>query len=187
MSVASTSVVPIVKSYSGWSIALSVLMILAGTAAIILPPVAGIVTALFFGWLLIFGGGAHLLYGWHTRSRGGLVWELILGAVYIAAGIYLLLHPVVGLASLTLALGIYLGVESILEFVLSYQFRLGPGWGWLLIDGIITMFLAALIFWTWPWNIPWVIGTLVGISMLFSGVARLVISLAARRLGNELA
>jgi uncharacterized membrane protein HdeD (DUF308 family) len=107
-----------------------------------------------------------------------------LGFIYIVAGGYLLANPVAGLATLTLVLAVYLFVESILEFIMSYSLRPMRGSGWLLFDGIITLILAIMIWRTWPSSSLWVIGTLVGISMLFSGVARLTISLAARRGAN---
>jgi uncharacterized membrane protein HdeD (DUF308 family) len=56
-----------------------------------------------------------------------------------------------------------------------------------LFDGIVTLILSVMIWRTWPSNSPWVIGTIVGISMLFSGIARLMLSLAARRLVSALA
>lgn len=175
-----TSVRSIVKESLGWSIALSVLMIVAGVLAIIVPPAAGIAVALIVAWLLIFSGGAHLVFAWYTRTAGGLVWELLLGVLYILVGGYIVIHPAAGLASLTLALAIYLFAEAILEFVLSFRLRPMPGSGWLLLDGIITLILAIMIWRTWPSSTEWVIGTLVGISMLFSGITRLMLSLAAR-------
>jgi uncharacterized membrane protein HdeD (DUF308 family) len=68
----------ILKKSLGWSIALSVLMILAGFLAIVVPPFAGIAVALFVGWLLVFSGAAHLVFAWHTRTTGGIIWELLL-------------------------------------------------------------------------------------------------------------
>jgi uncharacterized membrane protein HdeD (DUF308 family) len=187
MSTAPVSGIAVVKKALGWSVALSILMILAGCLAIFVPPAAGIAITIFIGWLLIFSGVAHLVFGWHTRSNGGLIWEVLLGIAYIAVGIYLLLNPIAGLASLTLALAIYLLAEGILELILSFWLRPLPGWGWLLFDAIVTLILAVMIWKTWPSNTPWVIGTLVGISMVFSGVARLMLSLAARRLVSALA
>ena len=168
-----------------WSIALSVLMIVAGVLAIIVPPASGIAVAVLVGWMLVFGGAAHLAYSWHSRHGGGLFGGLLLGVIYVVAGGYILLHPVVGLESLTLVLAAYLLVASILEFILAFQLRPLSGSGWLLIDGIITLVLAIMIWRTWPGNVPWVVGTLVGISVLCSGVARLTISLAARRVAAD--
>jgi len=187
MSVASTSVSTIVKKSLGWSIALSVLMILAGILAIVIPPAAGIAITVLMGWLLIFSGGAHFMFAWHTRDTGGLLWELLLGILYIFVGGYLLLNPIAGLVSLTLVLAIYLFAEGVLEFILSFRLRPMPGWGWLLFDGIVTLILAMMIWRTWPLSTEWAIGILVGINMLFSGISRLMLSLAARRVLSELA
>jgi len=171
----------IAKESVGWSIALSVLMILTGVLAIVIPPVAGIAVLVVVAWLLMFSGAAHLVFAWHTRTAGGMVWELLLGILYILVGVYALLNPVAGLASLTLVLAIYLFMEAVLELILSFRLRPLPGSTWLLFDGIITLILAVLIWRSWPSSSEWVIGTLVGISMLFSGAARLSLSLAARR------
>jgi len=91
------------------------------------------------------------------------------------------------MVSLTLALAIYLFAESILEFILAVRLRPMPGSGWLFVDAIITLVLAIIIWRTWPANAGWVLGILVGFSMLFSGVSRLMLSLAARRLVSEMA
>ena len=68
-----------------------------------------------------------------------------------------------------------------LELALSLLLRPMPGSGWILVDSIITLILAVMIWRTWPSSTEWVIGTLVGVSMLFSGVTRLMLCSAARR------
>jgi uncharacterized membrane protein HdeD (DUF308 family) len=182
-----TSAATFVKKSVGLSIGLSVLMIVAGIVAIASPIAAGIAVNLLIAWLLVFSGGAHLVFAWHTRSSRGFLWELLLGVLYVFIGAYLLMHPLAGLASLTLALAIYLFMEAVFEFALGFTLRPLPGSGWLLLDGIVTLVLAVMIWRTWPSSTPWVIGTLVGISMLFNGSSRLAISLAARTLTNKLA
>ncbi len=174
------------KESVGWSIALSVLMILGGVLAIVIPPAAGVAVLVVVAWLLMISGAAHLVFAWHTRTAGGIVWELLLGVLYIFVGAYAFLNPVAGLASLTLVLAIYLFMEAALELILSFTLRPLPGSKWLLLDGIITLVLAILIWRSWPSSTEWVIGTLVGISMLFSGAARLSLSLAARRMVTKL-
>jgi uncharacterized membrane protein HdeD (DUF308 family) len=182
-----TSLVTIAKQSLGWSIALSVLMIIAGVLAIVVPAAAGIAVTILVGWLLVFSGAAHLVFAWHTRTTGGFLWELLLGIAYIVVGAYVLSRPVAGLASLTLALAIYLFAEAVLEFMLGFRLRPMAGSTWLLLDGAITLILAILIWRSWPSSSPWVIGTLVGISMLFSGVSRLMLSMAARSLVAKVA
>jgi len=171
----------------GWSIALSVLMIVAGVLAIASPLAAGIAVNVLVAWLLVFSGAIHLVFAWYRPSAGGLIWEVLVAILYGFIGVYVLMHPVRGLESLTLALAIYLLVEAILEFVLGFTLRPLPGSGWLLFDGLITLILAVMIWRTWPSSSAWVIGLLVGISMLFSGTSRLMLSLAARSVTAKLA
>jgi uncharacterized membrane protein HdeD (DUF308 family) len=182
-----TSAATFVKKSVGWSIGLSVLMIVAGILAIALPMAAGIAINVLVAWLLVFSGCTHLVFAWYTRSAGGLLWELLVGALYIFIAVYLLVHPVAGLLSLTLALAIYLFLEAILEFALGLKLRPLPGSGWLLLDGIITLILAVMIWRAWPSSSEWAIGRLVGVSMLFSGTSRLMLSLAARSITSKLA
>ena len=131
---------------------------------------------------LIFSGLLHLAFAWRAGRAGAVIWEILLGIVYGGIGFYLLASPVGGLASLTLAVAMYLLIEGVLEFVLSLQLRPAPGSGWLLADGIITLVLAVMIWSTWPSSALWVVGTLVGISMFFSGITRLMLSMAVRRM-----
>jgi uncharacterized membrane protein HdeD (DUF308 family) len=171
-----------VQRATTWSIGLSVVMIVTGMLAIMLPMMAGIAVTAIVGWLLIFSGALHLVFALRGGHASAIVWEILLGVAYGVIGFYVLANPVAGLESLTIAVAVYLLIEGVLEFILSFQLRPAPGAGWLLVDGIITLVLAVMIWRTWPSSAAWVVGTLVGISMIFSGFTRLMLSLAVRRL-----
>jgi len=165
----------------GWSIALSILLILAGLFAIMIPSVSGIAITLVFGWAMIVSGVTHFIFAFKTHTTGGLIWELLIGAVYLFTGVYLIMHPLDALFALTLILACYLFFEGIVEIIQFFQLRPRHGAGWLLIDALITLVLAVMIWRSWPASSIWVVGTLVGISMVFSGFSRLMLSLAAKR------
>jgi uncharacterized membrane protein HdeD (DUF308 family) len=63
----------VAKKFANWSIAISVLMIIAGLLAILLPLEAGIAVNLFVGWMLLFAAAAHFVYAWSTRGAGGVI------------------------------------------------------------------------------------------------------------------
>jgi uncharacterized membrane protein HdeD (DUF308 family) len=184
--VSTTSAATFVKKSVGLSIGLSVLMIVAGFFAIAAPMAAGVAVDVVVAWLLVFSGSVHLVFSWHTRTAGGFFWELLIGVLYVGTGVYLLAHPVAGLASLTIALAIYLTLEAALEFVLGFTLRPRPGSVWLFVDGLITLILGLMIWRAWPSSSAWAIGILVGVSMLFSGTSRLMLSLAARSVTSKL-
>jgi uncharacterized membrane protein HdeD (DUF308 family) len=178
---ATTPLHAIVHSAIGWSLFLSIVLILAGLFAILIPPISGLGVTIFLGWMLIISGATHLIFAWKVHVTSRKLWEILVGALYLFAGIYLILHPLAGLLSLTLFLAAYLFVEGIIELVLAFKLRPAPNWGWTLFDGVITIILGLMIWLTWPASTAWAIGTLVGISMLFSGISRLMLTLAAKR------
>ena len=163
-----------------WSIVVSILMIIAGCLAILVPPISGIAVTMFVAWLMILAGIAHWVYSWHRRYRPDRWWGWLLGVLFIGVGICMLVFPLAALASLTLLLGVYLIVDAVLEFTLAFRLRPGNGSGWLFFDGIVALILGIIIFARWPHSALWVVGTLVGISIFFSGVTRLMLSISAR-------
>jgi uncharacterized membrane protein HdeD (DUF308 family) len=181
------AIVSAVKRASGWSIALGVLMIILGIIAIFAPWEFGLLIVLVVGWVAIFNGAAQLIYAFRTHSGGRAILEAILGLIYVAAGIYLLMHPAGGLLALTLLLACFLLVYGVVALVLAFHMRPLPGWGWVLVDAIVTILLGVLIWFHWPLNAEWVVGTLFGISIIMSGVTRLMISMAFRRLATNAA
>jgi uncharacterized membrane protein HdeD (DUF308 family) len=165
-----------------WSIVLSVLIMIAGFLAIAIPYIAGVAFTLIVAWMLIFAGVLHIAFAFRAGRARMAVWQVFLGLVYGFIGTYILLNPVAGLAGLTFAIAVYLFAEAVLEMVLAIQLRPAPGTGWLIFDSIITFILAVMIWSTWPSSATWVVGVLIGISMLFSGMTRLMMTLAARRI-----
>ena len=163
-----------------WSIALSILLIIAGLFALVVPEISGLAITLIFGWLMIVSGVTHFIFAFKTHTTGGVIWELLIGAVYLFTGVYLVLHPLDALLALTLILACYLFFEAIVEFIQYFQLRPRHGAGWLIVDGIVTLVLAIIIWRSWPASSIWV-GIFVGFSMIFSGFSRLMLSLAAKR------
>ena len=136
-------------------------------------------------WTAIFNGGAQVVYGFRAASGGRLVLEVLLGLLYIVAGVYILMHPLGGLLALTLLIASFLLVYGVIAVVLAFQIRPIAGWGWILFDAVVTILLGCLIWARWPVNSEWVIGTLVGISFIASGLSRLMLSSAVRNLASS--
>ena len=171
-----------VRRVTGWSIALSVLMIIVGMLAIASPFFAGLAITRVVAWLLLFSGGLHFVYAFRGGGVTAVLWEILLAVVYAVAGIYLLANTAIGLAALTFVIAFYLFAEAMIVFAESYMLRHEKGSGWLLFNGIITLLLAFMILSTWPASKAWAVGTLVGVAMLFSGISRLMMASAVRRI-----
>jgi len=173
---------PFLRHAFGWSLTIAILLILAGLFAIVVPLVSGVAVTLVVGWFFTMVGILHLLFAWKTHTTRGVFWELLLGFLYFFSGIYLLIHPISGLASLTLFLAAYFLFKGIVQIIHFFQLQPRHGSWWLLFDGIISLILAIMIWRSWPFSAIWVVGTLVGISLLFTGFSRLMLTLTARRM-----
>jgi uncharacterized membrane protein HdeD (DUF308 family) len=163
-----------VRGLRGWAIAAGILMIAAGIAALAAPFVAALLAAFWIAWGLVFGGIAELISSWSSSENR--LWKVLLGLLYLAVGLYMLFHPGEGLLAVALALAWLFLIQGVFSIFGAFQLRPLPGWGWWLFDGIITLLLAFLIFSGWPGDSVQIIAILVGVSLIISGVTRLVLA-----------
>jgi len=179
--------VEIVRHASTWSIVWGVLLIIFGMLAVGSPFLAAVAVNVVIAWLIILAGVVHLILAFHAHRSGSLIWKLLVGVAYLFFGVYLIMHPVLGVASLTLALASLFLIEGVLDIVLFFKMRTMRGSSWVLVDGIITLLLGLMIYLHWPSSSVWAIGTLVGVSMIISGVTRVMLSLAVRKVAAAVA
>ncbi|XGV94888.1 MAG: HdeD family acid-resistance protein [Leptolyngbya sp. BL-A-14] len=174
-----------IKSNLNGSIVVSVLLILLGIAAIAFPFFSTLAAESWIAWIILFSGISKLVYTFQTREQGGFIWQLLLSLLYIGTAVLLFVYPLQGILTLTLALGAFLLTEGVFEIVYAFQRRSQPNWVWSLANGITTLVLGGLIWFEWPFNGPFAIGLLVGISIIFTGVSRIFLALAARSSLNQ--
>jgi uncharacterized membrane protein HdeD (DUF308 family) len=169
-----------VRQASTLSILWGVLLICLGVMAVGSPLIAAIAVNVVIAWLIALAGAVHLIVAFHTREAGSMIWRFLVGLAYIGFGVYLIARPVLAVASLTLILAALFLVEGVLDILLFFKVRAAARSTWILLDGIVTLFLGGLIYLQWPSSSAWAIGTLVGVSLIFSGVTRVMLSLAVR-------
>jgi uncharacterized membrane protein HdeD (DUF308 family) len=178
---AQSSPVEMVRQASTISILWGVLLIVFGMVAVGSPLLAAVAVNALVAWLIVLAGVVHLMLAFRVHQAGSVIWKLLVGIAYLCFGGYLLTHPVLGVASLTLLLASLFLIEGILNIVLYVKMRPIHGSSWMLVDGIVTLLLGLMIYLQWPSSSAWAIGTLVGVGMIFSGVARVMMSLAVRK------
>lgn len=169
------------RSGSTVSILWGALLIVLGVMAIGAPFLAAVAVSVVVAWLIIFAGVVHLALAFHAHGAGSVIWRVLVGVAYLAFGGYMIVHPVLGVASLTLVLASLFVIEGVLNLVMYAKMRPLHGSSWMLIDGIVTLLLGVMIYLQWPSSSIWAIGILVGVSLLMSGAARIGMTLAVRR------
>jgi uncharacterized membrane protein HdeD (DUF308 family) len=170
--------------HAHWSLFLfeGIMLVILGVAAIIVPEIATLAFTLVIGWIFLISGGVGLVTTFWMRHAPGFWWALLSAVIAIAAGVVLIRWPINGMVSLTLVLIAFFVVEGIatIMYAIDHRNQLSGRWGWMLASGIVDLILAGIIFAGLPGTAAWALGLLVGINMLFGGVAMIGMALAAK-------
>ena len=167
------------------SILWPVIMIVVGLLALSLPMASSIGVARLLGWLMVIDAGFQLIHSFRSKGVGHVVWKVLVAAIYLVAGIYFVMHPFLAVAVVTLALAIFFLVEGLVNVFSFFATRKAGASFWILGNGIISIILAAMIWRHWPTGSLWVLGVLVGVGLLMTGISRLMIALAIRRYAKQ--
>lgn len=157
-----------------------VILVVLGVAAILLPVFSTLFATTWLAIILLSAGFSKAVYAFQSRDKGGLLWKVLLSVLYIVAGISLLTNPLSGVITITLLLGSFLLTEGVFELILAFRLRPQQGWTWALSNGLVTLGLGAIVWAGWPNNAPWLLGTVVGASVISTGVSRIMLSLNPR-------
>lgn len=159
-----------------------IVLLILGVAAVGVPQVATVATAVLMGWLLLASGVVGLATTLRMRGSPGFGWSIMSAFLGIVAGIVLLMWPLSGAFSLTLILTVFLVIEGIASILYSLDHRRESTrrWGVMLCSGIVDLVLAGMIFLGLPASAAWAIGLLVGINLVFGGIALISMALTAR-------
>ncbi len=166
----------------GWFVVMGLVTLVAGGAAVVLPNVAALAVNVLLGVLLIAHGVMQGMHAYHIRGQTGFAWQALGALASVVAGGLLIAFPVAGLISLTLIVAAFLVVAGGLKIGMGLRLRPVSGWGWLAANGVLVAALGTLILIQWPEVSSWVLGLLVGIEMMFSGMWTALLGLAGRRL-----
>jgi len=113
----------VARQASTISIVWGVLLVILGMVAIGSPFFAAVAVNVVIAWLIVLAGLAHLMLAFRAHGAGSMIWKLLVGLAYLCFGVYLILHPVLGVASLTLLLAALFLIEGVLYIVLFFQMR----------------------------------------------------------------
>jgi uncharacterized membrane protein HdeD (DUF308 family) len=174
-----------ISKRAGWSIFMGVLTVAIGVVMIVYPVATATVSVAFVGWSLVVAAVAQLIYAFSSETAGSFFTKLVIGALYGIAGLALAVFPPIGVLTLTAVIGWMLVLEAIVEGIAAFSLLAGEGRGWMVLSSITSLALGAMILAQWPSSSSWVIGTLLGVALVTSGITRIVVSATVRHEVNE--
>ncbi|SRR5271166_343536 len=173
-----------VRAHRTWFLLLGAALIILGTIAIGSAELMTMVSVIFIGWLLIFGGLFEIVHGFARRAWGGFFINLMGGLLYTVTGLLMVSHPGIAAITLTLMIAMLLIVAGTFRIFVAFSTPMHHR-GWLVLNGAISLFLGFCIMSSWPVSGLWVIGLFIGIDMIFDGWTEVMLALSVGSTGGS--
>ena len=149
--------------------------------AIVVPAAAAVAIELLVGWVLVFSGIVILVDAFSRRGFARIAFRILLGAATLAAGIYMLAVPLVGVFTLTVMLVIWFVAIGFLELATGIAEWGSPGAVPMAVTGVLSLVLGFLISNDLPESAAWAIGLLVGVNLVSYGLTVIMTWFTLRR------
>jgi len=158
---------------------------IVGVLAIGMPFVTAVTAKLLLGLALLAASVFEAIHAIRMRRQNSVILGLLTAGITLAAGLILITYPVASLFFLTIVLASFLIAVGAVRIVLALELRREvPGWGWYLFGGILSVILGIVIWSGLPGSAVWVIGTLIGVYLIYFGVADIALGLALHARGR---
>src|SRR5262245_33747453 len=164
----------------GWIVALGVVYVIVGVIALGSVVTATVASVLVVGIMMVVAGIAEVINAFQIRTWGKFALWLLLGALYILAGITTFQNPLLAAVLLTFFLGIALVVSGGMRLILAFSMKESTPWIWVVVSGAITLVLGLVILARWPVSSVYVLGIFLGIDLVIAGASWIGIGLDLR-------
>ncbi|MEJ1970382.1 MAG: DUF308 domain-containing protein [Rhizomicrobium sp.] len=167
-----------VRASSGRLLWLGIALTVLGVAALVFPIVSTLVAALLVGWTLLFAGAFTFAGSFSIHGTGPFFGALLTGLISLAAGAFLLFNPLGGAVALTLILGVIFMLQGAFEIFFAFELRPHAGWQGMLLSGLASVVMAILIAAGWPGVSVFLLGILLGVNFITTGLGYIFVSRA---------
>jgi uncharacterized membrane protein HdeD (DUF308 family) len=165
---------------------LGISLIIIGSICIACPLAMTVATAtvvLMIGFFMLAAGIIEIVSAFWAGRWSGMLFHILIGILYGVVGYMIIDRPDTSMLVITKFIAIFLIVTGIFRIVAALTTRF-QDWGWVLLNGAVTLILGLIINRQLPEAALWVIGLFVGIEMIFNGWAWVMLALGLRRTGK---
>ena len=165
----------------GWMVAFGALLALAGFVALGSVALSTLATVVVVGVSMIASGVVETIYAFAMRSWKKFFLWLLIGLLYIVGGVSVVQNPLLAAGFLTLLLGAGLTASGLLRMFLAFQLPKQAPWVFVALSGLLTLLLGGMILAQWPASSLWVLGTFLGVDLVFAGASWMGYGLSLKR------
>jgi len=148
------------------------IFVLFGAIGILFPAFMSITTVMLVAYLMMFAGISSGVMTYRSNKEDWAGW--LKSFILVFASFILLYYPIQGAAALGLVFAVYFFTDAFAGFGLAFSLRPQKVWIVWLFNAITSFALGVLFVIGWPKSSLFLIGILVGISLLFDGISLLL-------------
>lgn len=162
---------------------IGIVMILGGIFAILDPLAASVAITTVVGLVLLVAGGLALVSLLLDGPSGGRVWNVVIAALSVVAGFWMVTDPLAGTVSLTIIVGAILFVIGLIRALMAAAFRGTPAHLPVLLSGLLSLGVGLLVLLGGAGIQSTLLGYLLGIQLIAEGAALSALGYLGRRGG----
>ncbi|MBT8047054.1 MAG: hypothetical protein HKN57_08850 [Xanthomonadales bacterium] len=160
---------------------IGIVMVLLGLLLLISPAAVGAAVVKLVALVLVVTGVAQLVQGLQAGRAAHSIISAVLGLIVAGVGIMVWMNPALGSSFLTALLMLFFVVHGLYKLSAAIRYRGVGGWLWLLFSGLVSLLFVYLLWKQWPLSGAWAIGVLVGLDLLLTGLAMMVLAVAVKK------
>jgi len=153
----------------GAIVAFGVLLMALGLASLVFAFASTLTMVILNGVFFIIAGAAEIGVGMHAQGWGRFFLWVIGGIINVVFGLFCILDPIIASLWLTLFLGAALIAAGVVRAYLAFQLPGGQMRAMVFVGSAVTFLLGLIIVLNWPVSSLYVLGTLLGVELLFHG------------------
>jgi len=178
--VSPASTVEPLRAKSGWIIALGGVYVLSGLVALSSVAFVTVVSVFVVGIMMVVAGVAEVINAFQMKSWGKFLLWILLGGLYILAGILTFENPLLTAAFLTLMLGASLIASGLTKIILAFNMKSGSSWFLVAVSGVITALVGFVIVSHWPVGSLYILGLFLAVDLVIAGLGWISIGLGLK-------
>jgi len=168
-----------------WLMVVGLISLVLGIVGLGMTFTVTMASVVLFGVFFLIGGFVQLVQAFKARGWQSFILHILIALAYLVAGGVTVRNPVLASSIFTIMLAWSIVAAGVLRLIMAYQNRGLPGWGLMLLGGIVSLGLGLMIIARWPASGLFVIGLFIAIELVVNGWTCITVSLAARALAKK--
>lgn len=168
------------RSSTWWMIG-GILCLIGGFAALLNPMAGTLAATAIAGWSFLLVGVIQIIAAFSVPGGWNKAMLALFGVLGVLVGITIFKNPLASALTLTMAVAILILVSGVVRFFIARDLKGTSAYAWVVVSAVLSLLLGVMILADFPASAVTILGILLGVELIFNGVALIGLSGAAKK------